>query len=206
MKRSISDLSESLSSRAEEVAMMLLPGGHRKNGSWIAGDLSGSEGQSLQVHLEGEHAGHWRDWADGSECRGDLIDLWRMSKGLTPKDAISEVKHFLGIYEPVRAESEKKWGAPKENVPANPNGKIYEYLVAERKLESRIIGMFEIKGRKIEEDVFIVFPSKDPSGALQNNSYRSLRPDQNGKKKVFQDKGCAPCLFGWQAMTESDYA
>lgn len=205
MKRSVSELSGLLSDRADEVAMMLLPGGKRVNGAWVCGDINGSNGDSLQVHLEGQFTGKWRDWADDAEYRGDLIDLWRFSRGLGPKEAIKEIKEFLGIHDPIEAQATKSYSLAKENTQLKPDGKIYKYLMEERRLESSVIGRFDIRGVKIKEDVFIAFPAIAPSGEVVNNSYRSLSPDQNGKKKVFQDKGCAPGLFGWQAMTEADY-
>lgn len=205
MKRTISELSDKLSLRAEEVASMLLPMGKRVNGSWVAGDINGNEGKSLQIHVEGQHTGRWKDWGDSDEHRGDLVDLWRMVKGLSPKDAIKEIKGFLGISDPIHPYAEKTYSAPVVNVQATPTGKIYQYLTSERNLNGPTIGLFDIRGSKIKDQVFIVFPSMDPSGELVNNSYRSLGL-VDGKKKVFQDKGCAPCLFGWQAMRAEDYA
>lgn len=206
MKRSISELSASLCGRAEEVAIMLLPGGKRLNGSWIAGDIHGSEGKSLQVRIEGQYTGKWKDWGDSEEYRGDLLDLWRLSKNLSPRDTMREVKEFLGIHEPVSEIREKIFSAPKENIPIKPMGQIYQYLMAERELEAGIIQMYDLRAYKRGEHVFIAFPCKDPSGQIVNHSYRSLKPGEDGKKIVSQDKGCAPCLFGWQAMTEVDYA
>jgi twinkle protein len=205
MKRSVAEISDHLSNRAEEVAMMLLPGGHRLNGSWVSGDINGGEGKSLQVHVEGQHAGKWKDWADSEEYRGDLIDLWRLSRGLSPKETLTQIKSFLGIFESVVPAAQKSYSSPKENGKPNPQGVIYQYLMGERNLEAKTIQEFDVRGSKKGDDVFLVFPSFGPDGELKNNSYRSLVPDKDGKKVVRQDTGCAPSLFGWQAMKEEDY-
>jgi twinkle protein len=205
MRRSISELSDLLAQNAEGVAMMLLPGGKRVNGHWVAGDVNGGEGKCLQVNLEGQFVGKWRDWADSQEYRGDLVDLWRVTRNLGPKETLKEVKSHLGIHDPVEPQSTKTYSAPKDNPKSSPDGVIYKYLTEERKLESKIVGQFDIRGARVKGDVYISFPSFSPSGEIVNNSYRSLEPIDNGKKKVFQDKGCAPSLFGWQAMTEADY-
>lgn len=205
MRRSISELSDLLAQNAEGVAMMLLPGGKRVNGHWVAGDVNGGEGKSLQVNLEGQFVGKWRDWADSQEYRGDLVDLWRVTRNLGPKETLKEVKAHLGIHDPVEPQSAKTYSTPKDNPRSSPDGLIYKYLTGERKLESKIVGQFDIRGARVKGDVYISFPSFSPSGEIVNNSYRSLEPIDNGKKKVFQDKGCAPSLFGWQAMTEADY-
>lgn len=205
MRRSISELADLLASNAEGVAMMLLPGGKRVNGHWVSGDVHGGEGKSLQVNIEGQFAGKWRDWADSDEYRGDLVDLWRVTRNLGPKETLKEVKAHLGIHDPVEPQAVKSYSAPKENPKPTPDGLIYKYLTEERKLESSIIGQFDIRGSRAKGDVYIVFPSFSPSGEPVNNSYRSLEPIDNGKKKVFQDKGCAPSLFGWQAMKDEDY-
>jgi twinkle protein len=52
----------------------------------------------------------------------------------------------------------------------------------------------------------IVFPSYSPAGELVNRSYRTIPAKPEQKKHVWQDTGCAPSLFGWQALTPAAYA
>lgn len=176
---------------------------------WLSGDLNGGEGKSLQVHLGGEHQGKWKDWAE-PHLRGDLIDLWREVKGITAKQALREIREFLGISAPITDSGKKSYSRPKNELkPLTPEGKTMNWLVQERKLEPSVIALFDIKihvrGHNGSSEGFVVFPCFSPDGEWLNSSYRGLKPDENGKKKVFQDKDCAPCLFGWQSLKDEDY-
>jgi len=176
---------------------------------WVAGDLTGGDGKSLQVHLDGEHQGKWRDWAE-SDLRGDLIDLWREVKGITAKQALLEIREYLGIPHQVSTLKEKTYSKPKtDHAPLTPMGKVAQWFSSERKIEPPVLAKFDIrvhiKGTNGSREGFIVFPCHAPGGEWVNSSYRALEADSEGKKKVFQDKDCAPCLFGWQAMTPEDY-
>lgn len=203
--KDLKEISKMLAARAESVCIKLLPHGKRHGQMWICGDLSGSEGKSLQVNLEGDNQGRWRDWAEG-DLRGDLIDLWREVKGLTPKQAIAEVREYLGLVKPMEVMKPKSYSkAQTDHAEINPTGSIVQWFSEERKIEPAIVNRFKIKGCSKDKKTFIVFPCFDPSGEWINSSYRSLKPDENGKKKVFQDKGCAPCLFGWHGLDERAY-
>lgn len=199
MLLTVSDLSSQLVVRIEELAPMLLPGGRRHGNEWICGDLSGAPGDSLKVTMTGGHAGQWRDWA--TDDHGDLVDLWRLSRAISAGEAISAVRTYLGISEPVRQHEKRVYGhapAIKSEAPS-PNGRAYAFLTQTRGLKPEIIERL-----KIEIDTerkAIVFPCISPAGEIINRSYRTL----GDKKKVWQDKDCAPSLFGWQAVPESSY-
>jgi twinkle protein len=199
MLLTVSDLSAQLVGRIEELAPMLLPGGRKHGNEWICGDLSGAPGDSLKLTMTGGHAGQWRDWA--TDDHGDLVDLWRLSRAISAGEAISAVRTYLGISEPVRQHEKRVYGhapAIKSEVPS-PNGRAYAWLTQTRGLKPEIIERL-----KIEIDTerkAIVFPCISPAGEIINRSYRTL----GEKKKVWQDKDCAPSLFGWQAITESSY-
>lgn len=62
-----------LAARAPELARELLPGGRREGAEWRCGSLAGERGQSLGVHLTGQKAGVWRDFATGEA--GDALNL-----------------------------------------------------------------------------------------------------------------------------------
>ena len=178
---------------------MLLPAGRACKNQWLAGDAYGSQGQSLKVNLTGNHAGQWRDWAR-QEDHGDLLDLWRIAKGIDAHLAIKEAKAFLGIRDPER----KTYTKPSSNGDRllDENSLAIKWLVEERKLAPEIIKAFRISA--FRERRAIVFPCYGPQGELINHSYRTLtRPGE--KKKVWQDAGCAPCLFGWHALDASVY-
>jgi twinkle protein len=197
----VAEISRRLSERAEDVCSLLLPGGKKSGNEWLAGDVGGSVGQSLHITLEGDHAGQFKDFANPDD-HGDLIDLWRSSRGLTAAEAIKQSKEYLGITDPhVSQRSEKQWAKPAANgeKPLDPNGKALEWLTNHRKIDPSIVHRFRIQGDSKHRA--IVFPCYTPSGQLANRSYRTL----SEPKKVWQDQGCAPCLFGWQALDEKAY-
>lgn len=193
MKLSVKDISQRLTDRTEEVARMLLPAGKIHGGLWECGGTNGHSGKSLKVHLNGGHAGRWRDWADTEG--GDLLDLWRSTKGITLPDAIREAKQFLGIRdEPIAGKSYAK--PDKEHPPLDASGQAMHWLTTKRGLDSAIVNRYRVRG--CAEQKAIVFPSYSPDGRLVNHSYRTLTEP----KEVWQDKGCAPALFGWQGISE----
>jgi twinkle protein len=200
----VDEISKRLSDRSEAVCQLLLNGGKRVRNEWLAGDISGVGGESLKVTLTGEHAGHWRDWSAGDELKGDLLDLWRFSRNLSRAEVIREAKSFLGIVDPIDHGGNKSWATPQKNGcrPLDPNGPAIHYLHVDRKLDVPIIHRFKVEGDPAKRA--IVFPSYSPKDALINRSYRTL-PKGDEKKKVWQDAGCAPSLFGWQAVDEGAY-
>lgn len=202
----VSEISRRLSDRSEEICRFLLPGGRQEKNLWLAGDIAGNAGKSLNVTLVGSYAGKWRDWAGGSdgEERGDLLDLWRVTKGFTAADAVREAKDWLGIHEPVVENKRASYALPGSNgtKPPTPEGRAIKYLTNERKLTPSTLERFKIEIHPA--DHAIVFPCYSPSGTLVNRSYRTL-PKDGEKKKVWQDAGCAPCLFGWHCLSEKSY-
>lgn len=203
------ELSAMLADQCESVCHQLLPGGKPAGGMWQCGDLTGGDGKSLQVHLTGPHAGKWRDWAE-SELRGDLIDLWREVKGISAKQALAEVRDYLGVAQPLAPMKEKVYDKPRtDHKEPSPDGPMIQWFAQERQIEPPIVNRFQIKGHRVGTNgtaqTFIVFPCFNPEGDWINSSYRSLGPGPDGKKKVFQDKGCAPCLFGWHGLDKRAY-
>lgn len=204
----IAEVSKMLASRVESVAEMLLPRGKRLNGHWVAGDISGSPGESLKIETHGQHAGHWKDWA--SDEKGDLLDLWSKVRGVSLPEAYRQARQHLGIAEQVRPAKEKQYAKAKDNPAANEAGIIRKYLTSHRKLENTTINRFRIGAWSKDEDGkklgFMVFPSFSPDGVLVNNCYVGLDRTAEGKKRVKQDTGCAPSMFGWHALDDGAYA
>lgn len=201
MEPSVAQLSERLAAQAASVAQMLLPGGKLVSGrEWVCGDVTGKPGDSLKVTLFGTYAGQWRDWSTDSD-KGDLIDLWRIVKGCTQAEAIKQVKTHLGIVEPVKTAEKRVYGPPAKisSTPLAEDGGAMKYLREKRKLSLEVIRKLKIEGSR--EKKAIIFPSYSPAGELINRSYRTLGED----KKVWQDKDCAPSLFGWHALPQEAY-
>ena len=198
-----SEISRRLAERVLPVCQMLLPTGREEKGEYLCGDISGGPGMSLKVNINGAHPGKWRDWAS-DDHRGDLLDLWRITRNLSPGDAIQQAKEFLGILEPKPVQKKSYAKAPERNYqPPNPRGIVIKWFEEKRKITAATLDAFKVTVR-LDEPKMIVFPSYSPTGELINRSYRSL-PKEGEKKEVFQDKGCAPSLFGWQCLSPEAY-
>jgi hypothetical protein len=89
------DLTQMLACRIDQLARELLPGGHREGHEWRAGSLAGEPGSSFGVHLTGERAGVWSDFATGEA--GDALDLVAAVYGFTITDAIDWARKWLGL-------------------------------------------------------------------------------------------------------------
>lgn len=200
MKTSIAEISKALSAQAENVCRLLLPGGKRHGQLWEAGGVDGNAGKSLNVNLEGENAGKWRDWADVGH--GDLLDLWAEAQGVAAPEALRRAKEWLGIREIVR--EAKHYEKPRGEHPAlAESGAAITYLTQTRKLEPKIVNLYKVTGDPKRRA--IAFPCYSPAGDLLNHSYRALELDSKGKKRVWQDTGCAPSIWGWQSLTKADW-
>ncbi len=166
-------------------------------GEYCVGSIDGEAGKSLKVRVTGAKAGIWADFA-GSD-KGDLIDLICAVRHIPIGEAIKEAKAFLGLTEFQSIVPKKAYSRPpskpagvKKLVEATP---VMAYLTGERKLTPEIIAKFRIADGGGE----IAFPSYSPIGELDSIKYIGLERE-NGKKVVRQEKGCAPALFGWQAL------
>ncbi len=116
-------IAEALESRKVDTLQHLLPAGKIQGHEYVVGSLSGEEGESLKVHLNGKGA-VWADFATGDKG-GDLLDLWaavRCSGGL--KAAMREAAQWLGMpgngkktHAKARPERETSQNGPKEGLP-----------------------------------------------------------------------------------------
>lgn len=193
----VKEISERLAQRALSLCEKLIPGGDVKGDFYVCAGTSGGEGESLKVHLSGSHIGKWKDWATSAD-HGDMLDLWRIARGLSPGAALQEAKSLLGIADPA-ASQPKKYAKPakREDPSLDPTGKAFNWLVGTRLINAETLKRFRIS--VWAERKMITFPCFSPTGNLLNRSYRSL-PKEGEKKKVEQDAGCPPSLFGWQAL------
>ena len=73
MRGDAAELAAQLARLAPALAAELLPQGRRDGAEWRCGSLAGEAGQSLAVHMFGDRAGVWGDFATGE--RGDALDL-----------------------------------------------------------------------------------------------------------------------------------
>lgn len=184
-----SSVSRALAARAESVCSYLLPRGRRVGDEWVVGSVAGEPGDSLKVHLFGEKAGVWADFASPEEHAGDLLDLWMAVKRVSLIEASRHASEFLGVA-PVPPISAKALKAPPLSGLEPADAAAIEWF-ASRGISPETVARFRIasgSGR-------IAFPyfSPDQSKVL-HLKYRT-------PPKVFScSEGTPACLFGWQAV------
>jgi len=200
----IGEISKRLAGRAEEIANYLLPNGKRKGQEYCVGSISGEQGDSLKIHLSGNKAGVWKDFAKGDA--GDLIDLWAAAKNLELKDAIKDAKEYLGITEPNFAGYKQK----TYKTPEKPNCKkptegspVFEYLTKERKLSQETLKAYQIGETTDAKGGIILFPFKRSEQLFNIKSLRIER-NEKGKKVSWLATGCELALFGTQVIKPTD--
>lgn len=193
----IRELSEKLSAQAESVATYLLPNGKRLGREWTVGSVDGESGGSCKVCVGGNKPGIWSDFATGE--KGDLIDLWRITRGLTMAETIKEVKDYLGVKDVEFTPKKRTYSRPQKPPATKPKTAVMEYL-AGRKLTEKSVTAYQIGEMSDKGGPWIVFPSKR-NGELISIKYLHVER-QDGKKKTWVEKDCEPCLFGWQAIPE----
>lgn len=183
------ELSKLLSARAESVAAYLLPSGKRSGSEWRVGSADGASGKSLSVRVKGEKSGVWADFATGQG--GDLLDLWCAVRGCSVADAMREAKQWAGVRdEPALVTGAKLYARPQRPQAKRPSGGALEWLHT-RGLTDETIAAFKIG---TDGDVVMLPYLRD--GELVNIKRRSI----SDKKRMWQEKGAEPCLFGWHLI------
>jgi twinkle protein len=187
------EISGLLARDAEAVAKLLLPAGKRDGREWRCGSVEGDPGASLGVHLNGDKAGIWADFATGQS--GDLIDLWREVRRLTMPEAIKDAAAWLGVSldAPKFAKRERVYSKPTiRPTETKTESPAWLYLTQERKLSPETIRVYRIG----ETARSILFPFYDEAGELIMCKWRNLAE----KKIGVTEKDLRPALFGWQAI------
>jgi len=177
-----------LAREAEGVARMLLPNGKREGQEWRAGSLDGEAGKSLGVHLTGQKAGVFCDFATGEG--GDLLDLWASVRGVGMGEACQQVREYLGVREARVDNPRPTYSKPSRDGIKGLNPSHELWLTDERGLAPESIKAYRLASKGAD----VVFPSL-VAGELVAAKYRRV-PD-----KTFRvDANCEPVLFGWQAI------
>ncbi len=190
------EISRQLALRAEGVSRYLLPNGKKQGHEWSVGSISGGCGSSLKVHLSGDKAGVWADFATNEG--GDLLTLWAATRNLTISEAMKEASSYLGIARPeFEAHRPSKFAKPQQKImPLAESSAPINYLMNERQLELPTLQRFKI-GVQGDE---IAFPYWR-EGEVIFVKYLKLERN-NGKKQMRVEANCEPCLFGWQTIPE----
>ena len=186
------DLSSLLARDAEGVARHLLGTSGKREGQELRfGDIGGSAGKSLGVHLSGDKAGVWSDFASGES--GDLLDLWSVARGVDLGEAIRQAKEYLGVRDvPMQGRrAEAKPIARPQGVKGLGTAEGH-WLVEERRLSPEAVTAYKLvsKGQGV-----VAFPYLLPDGALVAMKYRAI-----GEDKYWAEAGGSKALFGWQAI------
>lgn len=210
---SVTEIVQSMKDRAEEIARCLLPNGRLVGREWEVGSVAGEAGRSLKVCVSGAKLGAWADFAAGQS--GDLLDLWRVVRGHSNnRDALVEVKAFLGIKEPQfvthGAKKYRRPEPPKEAKKPQDGSKVTRYLIDERRLTAEAIAAYRIgeadqvgpwpgwKEQKPSRGPWIVFPFFRGPELIGVKYLHVNRKD--GKKFTLVEPGCEPTCFGWHVI------
>jgi AAA domain-containing protein/bifunctional DNA primase/polymerase-like protein len=106
-------ISAALAERIEELCHTLLPNGVRRGCEWDVGSINGEEGKSLRIHLSGEKAGVWKDFA--TDESGDALSLVKAVNNYSTIEAMDWARSWLGWPSrepPSRGENIKKNTTP----------------------------------------------------------------------------------------------
>lgn len=193
------EISERLAESVESVCRHLFPKGEREGQEWRVGSLDGEVGKSLGIHLSGNKAGVWSDFA--TEESGDLLSLWMKGRGISLKEAMKEATAYLGIYDPhFHGQSTKQYKKPaKPKCSALKEGSpIFKYLTEDRKLTPDTLKTYQIA----DGGDSIIFPFMRDGESVMIKRLKLNRT--NGKKDIRPTSAeQEPCLFGWQAIPEN---
>ena len=122
----ILSVKRSLSAQAQSVAEHLLPNGRKEGHEWRAGSVNGEAGGSLGVHLTGEKAGIWKDFATGEG--GDLLDLWCAVRRIKLGEALKHAREWLGVSHPKPYRAKKPYARPPRPACSAPRERVLDYL------------------------------------------------------------------------------
>lgn len=188
--KDILDIKSMLVERVQAVCEHLLPGGIKSGSEFKAGSVSGEKGESLCVRINGAKAGIWSDFATGET--GDLIDLWCASKAMNFKDAIDEIRGYLGVVAPSFQGTSKTYNRPQKPKCKAPSGLVKGYLTGARKITEEVIQKYKIA----ESGNKIIFPFMRDGELIMCKSREAI----DGGKPKPTEGGCEKILFGWQAI------
>lgn len=192
--------------RALDVARHLFPRGKKAGHEWELGNIEGEPGQSFKIAVEGSKVGVWSDFAGGGG--GDnLLELWREKKGLTFREAIVEVKAWLGVRDeaPVKRAGKRVYKKPDKSQVAKAAEKdpAIRYLMEKRGLLLTTIREYKIAASKDQKSV--CYPYLDENGIeLEMLKFIGIELNEKGKKTVFASKESKKCLFGKHLVTPDD--
>ena len=90
------EISRLLAQDIYALVRTLLPNGRRIGYEWVCGSIYGEQGKSCSVHLTGEKAGVWADFATDTD-KGDALDLVKAVYRYDTRAALAWAHRWLGI-------------------------------------------------------------------------------------------------------------
>lgn len=188
------DVAAMLARSAETWAAILLPNGKRQGHEWRCGGIGGEAGESLGVHLTGQKAGVWCDFASGES--GDMLDLWAAVRGVPMGEAIRQAKAELGIADRKLPEPRREWKRPSREGVSALLPQHSQWLREARKIPDEVQARFKLASKKGA----LMFPY------LRGDDLVFAKYRKVPAKDFFIDAECEPSLFGWQALTGRERA
>lgn len=198
------ELNHLLVNDIERVVKYLLPSVKIKGSEAMAGSVGGEDGESLKIHLRGSKAGYWADFASGQHKGKSLIGLWSACRNVEYKEAIKQIKDWLGI-----KEVNKFYKNPRAIKPIKTTQgvklktqTVRDYLIHARKLNEQTLKDYRIGEHK--DGRAIAFPYFNQGGdEIHMVKYLALERDERGKKKIWAESGSGKVLFGKQTIKNS---
>lgn len=184
------ELAKLLASDVERVCKKLLPNGKRQGHEWRAGSVHGEKGDSLGVHLDGDKAGVWCDFASGDS--GDLIGLWMQATGADLPTACRDAMAYLGIKEAKVENAKRKYTRPSLDGSTQLTPQHLEWLKTVRKLNPESVRAYRVGSHKGD----LMFPYFHEAEVVFVK-YRKIPKD------FYTSSDSEPALFGWQAIPKS---
>lgn len=189
------DLAAMMAQDAEGWAAKLLRDGKRDGKHVVCGDTAGGAGKSLKLCLSGSKRGRWSDFATGES--GDLLDLLRITRGLSMVDAIIEAKRALGVRDDEWQKPEKKFKPAVKPACHAPQNRVKEWLYS-RGISDRTMKAFRVGEWHKDGVDYVVFPFL--FGEKLRMCKRRNIEDKRDTKPTSADQ--EKCLYGWQAVPE----
>jgi twinkle protein len=190
-----SAIKQRLAGQALSVCKYLYPNGRQEGNEYRLGGTGGEPGKSMGVHLFGDKAGVWSDFATGDG--GDLIDLWREAKGMKLKDALDDIRSWLGVEQPKfhKGNPDK----PRKTFKKPEKPKVQSDGPGRKLLNDRGISDETIKRARIGfKGNRIFFPAFEPSG--DEPVMIKFRDADDKHKTGPTSVGQKPRLFGWHCV------
>jgi len=203
MDNDAATINQLLLSRMEELCLFLLPNGKPKGHHWMAGNLAGDPGESLQITMSGGSAGRFIDFANPENKGASPLWLWSKVKNCTYSEAIRQSKAWLGVKDEnfgIKRHKDKTYAKPEKGGVqlVHPDSKVMDYLVGERKLDPVVLAKAKVCENMEEDAIAFPYLEKDNETgnwvAVHRKFLKLARPD--GKKDCFSTKGTKRCLFG----------